>query len=150
MLRELRVRKIALALVLALVAGAAAHAQLVATPAPVLPGYCDGGPIRLTAGEGWFNLALDDAPFAPAMDVTLRVYDSEGRVVAEDTTTLAAGKTTTLGFRGSGTFRLQATFTSLANPSKRRRTTALGEVVDNDNLRLVIPVMCFPNERIVN
>ena len=149
MLRELRVRNIALALVLASVASAAAHAQLVATPAPVLPGYCTGGPFTLTAGEVKFHVALDDAALAPAMNVTLRLYDSEGTVVARHTATIAAGKTTTLEFRGGGLLRPQATFDSLVNPGERRRPVASAEVSDIDNLRLVIPVQCFPNERIV-
>jgi hypothetical protein len=149
MLREQKVKKSAFALMLLCAASIAAHAQIAANPAPVLPGYCDGGPFTLTAGEVKFHVALDDAPLAPAMNVTLRLYDSEGNVVARHVATIAAGKTTTLEFRGAGLLRAQATFDSLANPGERRRTVASAEVSDSvDNLRLVIPVQCFPNERI--
>jgi hypothetical protein len=147
MLTELKATS-ALALMLLSVVSVAADAQLVATPSPVLPGHCTGGPFTLTAGEVKVHVALDDVPLAPAMDVTLRLYDSEGSVVAARRTTIAAGKTTTLEFRGSGLLRPQVTFDSLVNPGARRRTVASAEVLDIDNLRIVIPVLCFPTERI--
>jgi hypothetical protein len=148
MLRELRVKKVALGLLLASAASIAAHAQLVGTPAPSLPGYCNGGPTTVLTGEVSVHAALDDGPLAPAMSVTLRLYDSEGTVVARHTATIAPGKTTTLEYRGGGgLLRPQVTFDTLVNPSERRRTVASAEFFDDD-LHLVVPLVCFPNERI--
>jgi hypothetical protein len=94
------------------------------------------------------HFALDDGPLAPAMNVTLRLYDSEGTVVAWRKTEVAAGKTATLEFRGTGLLRAQATFETLLNAPPRRRAVASAEILDIDNLRIVTPVQCFPNERI--
>jgi hypothetical protein len=129
----------------------AAHAQIVATPgpAPALPsGYCTGPPFTLTAGDVHFHVGLDDVLLAPAMNVTMRLYNSEGRVVAARTVTLAAGQTRTLDFRGTGLLRAQATFESLLDPGDRRETTASVEVLDVDNIKAVIPVKCVPNENV--
>ena len=148
MLRGISPKKTVLALMLAGVAAVAARAQIVQDPGPTLPGYCTGGPFTLTAGEVKFHVALDDQPDALPMNVTLRIYDAQGSVVARLRTPLAAGYTTTLEHRGAGLLRAQATFDSLVNPSSRRQTVGLVEVFDVDGFRAEIPVQCRPNERI--
>jgi hypothetical protein len=104
--------------------------------------------LTLTAGVLKFHFALDDDPLAAPMTVTLRLYDSEGSIVARRTVTLAAGATSTLEFSGSGLLRAQATFDSLRNPGNRREAVGSLEVHDIDNFRAVIPVKCVPNENI--
>jgi hypothetical protein len=148
MLRDLRLKQGVLALMLAGV-GVAAHAQIIGIPGPTPPpGYCTGGPFTLAAGEVKFHVALDDRPLAPPMAVTMRLYDSDGNIVARRALTLAAGQTATLEFRGTGLLRAQATFGSLLNPSDRRETVGSVELLDIDNFRAVIPVKCVPNENI--
>ena len=148
MLRDLRLKAGVFALMLTGVA-VAAHAQIIGVPDPTLPpGYCTGGPFTLTAGEVKFHVALDDRPLAPPMDVTMRLYDSEGNIVARRAITVGAGQTGTLEFRGTGLLRAQATFGSLLNPSDRRETVGSVELLDVDNFKAVIPVKCVPNENI--
>ena len=148
MLSDLRLKQGVLAFMLAGF-GVAAHAQIIETPGPTPPlGYCTGGPFTLTAGAVKFHVGLDDRPLALPMDVTMRLYDSEGNVVARRRVTLAAGQTRTLEFRGTGLLRAQATFSSLFNPGDRRETVGSVELFDVDNFRAVIPVKCVPNENI--
>ena len=134
-----------LALVFAAIGVAAADAQT----AP--PGTCNGGPFTLTAGEVKFHVALDDRLSAPSMKVTLRIYDADGTIVASTPkpVNVAPGKTTTLEFRGSGLFRVQATFDRLLSPGDRRETVSSVELLDADNFKAVIPVKCLPNHPIV-
>jgi hypothetical protein len=150
MLRDIPLKKSVLALMLTGVVASTASAQTISTAGDTPPpGQCTGGPFTLTAGEEvLFHIALHDAPLAPAMKVTLRIYDSDGTIVAKRTVTLAAGKTTTLGFRGAGLLRPQATFESLLNPNALRETVGSVELHGVDNFRAVIPVKCLPNENI--
>ena len=142
MLRDLLLKAGVFALMLTAVA-VAAHAQTT-----VLPGHCTGGPFTLTFGDVRFNVALDDRPLAPPMDVTLRLYDSAGNVVARRVVTVAAGQTATLAFRGTGLLLAQATFGSLLDRSDRRKAVGSVELLDVDNFRAIIPIDCVPNENI--
>ena len=148
MVRDLRLKHGVLATILVGFV-AAAQAQIVATAEPTLPpGYCTGGPFTLTAGGVMFHVLLDDDPSAPPMRVSMRLYDSEGTVVAHRNVTLAPGQARTLGFRGSGLLWAQATFESLLDPGDRRNTAGSVELFDVDNIRTIIPVKCVPNENI--
>src|SRR5687767_15029374 len=135
MLRDLLLKAGVLALMLIGVA-VAAHAQIIGVPEPTLPpGYCTGGPFTLTSGEVKFHVALDDRPLAPPMDITMRLYDSAGNVVARRAVSVAAGQTRTLAFRGTGLLRAQATFGSVLDASDRRETVGSVELFDVDNFR---------------
>jgi len=148
MLKHLSPNKTVLALLLAAAAVVGVRAQIVQDPGPTRPGFCTGGPFTLTAGQVKFHVALDDNPGAPSMLVTLRLYDSDGTIVARRRAELAGGHTTTLEHRGYGLLRAQATFESLINPSNRRETVGSVEVFDVDGFRAEIPVKCIPNENI--
>ena len=149
MARHSRLMKSVLALLFTTVADVTARAQIVAVPQTTLPqGYCTGGPFSLTAGEAKFHVALDDSLPAPAMKITLRIYDAAGTAVASRTVTLPARTATSLEFRGAGLFWVQASFDSLLEASARRETVGSVELFDVDGFRAVIPVKCIPNENI--
>jgi hypothetical protein len=148
MVKDLRLIKSVIALMLTAVAAATVNAQIVSTPrTPPPQGTCTGGPFNLTGGEAKFHIALDDDLPAPSMRVTLRLYDAGGSEVASRTVTLRARGATTLEFRGTGLFWAQASFDSLANAGPRRTTFGMLELFDVDGFKAV-NVICLPVERI--
>jgi hypothetical protein len=136
--------KTVLALMLTFAAAVAASAQ-----GPVTTnGYCNGGPITLIGGELKFYFAIDDVNGAPGSEVTLRVYNAEGTVVVGKKVTLAAGKTVTLPYQGSGLLRVQATYDIPDITSGRRRAVSSVDVSDFNGFRTVIPVSCTVQDNI--
>ena len=92
----------ACALALAVLAAPAA-AQEEPPPAPTR--HCTGGPFTLTSGTVRFHVAVDDFPGAATSRVVMRLYDARGGVVAARTVTVAANRTATLEYRGTGLLR---------------------------------------------
>jgi hypothetical protein len=137
----------ALALALASASGTDARAQQVE-----LPDHCTGVPITLTSGLVQVHVALDVpkglAPLAEPSSVTMRLYNQRGVIVAERSTTLAAGRTVTLSFKGSGLLRAQVDYGTPATPGPRRKVVSSVEVSEVDGFRAVIPVDCSGGETV--
>jgi hypothetical protein len=118
----------ALALLLTITLVGAAEAQ---TPPPAgtrLASQCAGAPFSLDGSPAKFHLALDDHASEPSLVAVMRFIDQSGRVVREKTVSLGAGKSTTLDFRGSGLFRVQAEIYELLSSVdlSERRTIVAG------------------------
>lgn len=124
-----------------LTAAAAAQAQEKDT------GYCNGGPFPLNGGDAKILFAIDDVVGGGTSIVTLRLYNAEGTAVASKKVTLAAGKTVTLPYHGSGVLRAHATFDVPLTASGRRQPVA-SVVVDDFALKVILPLLCTVQENI--